>query len=59
MIEKIKTGVTAGVGVGGFATQYIDQIDAVMKLVIGLLSIAWLVMQMFYKWRRERGKGRV
>jgi hypothetical protein len=59
MVEKIKTVVTAGVGVGGFATQYIDQIDALLKLVIGLLSIAWLVMQMFYKWRRERRKGQV
>jgi hypothetical protein len=48
---------TAAVGAGGFLVQFGDQIDVFMKIAIGLLSIAYLLMQMFYKWRSERRKG--
>ncbi|GAA0623225.1 hypothetical protein TH4_18455 [Thalassospira tepidiphila MCCC 1A03514] len=53
MIDKIKAAAPAVGGAGGFFAQFTNW-EPAMKLVIGALTIMWLLMQMYYKWRNNR-----
>lgn len=55
MIDKFKAVAPAVGGAGGFLTQFTSW-EPAMKLVIGLLTIIWLMTQIYFKWRNERRK---
>ena len=59
VIEKIKAIATAVISAVGLAVQFQEQIEASARLVIAVLTVIWLLVQIYYKIRNERRKGRL